>query len=144
MGRPSKPITVTQSLAELKGLHSMPPSKRVLLLLQVWYQFVGKKIMQYDKQTQEHMLEMVSSWKQSGLSQKAFCEQNNIRYYVFHYWYKRYRDRSSCKPTGFVQLEVERSSSHQCFANIEVVLADGKRILFHQPVSSDYLKSVIS
>ena len=100
--------------------------------------------MQYDKQTQEQMLEMVSSWKQSGLSQKAFCEQNNIRYYVFHYWYKRYRDRPSCKQTGFVQLEVEHSSSHQCFANIEVVLADGKRILFHQPVSSDYLKSVIS
>ena len=100
--------------------------------------------MQYDKQTQEHMLEMVSSWKQRGSSQKAFCELNNIRYYVFHYWYKRYRNRPSCKQTGFVQLQVERSSPYQCFADIEVVLADGKRILFHQPVSSHYLKSVIS
>lgn len=30
-------------------------------------------------------------------------------------------------------------------ANIEIVLRDGgKRILFHQPVSSDYLKVIIS
>ena len=100
--------------------------------------------MQYDKLTQEHMLAMISSWKQSGLSQKAFCQQNNIRYYVFHYWYKRYRDLASSNKPGFVQLEVKPSSSTECFANIEVLLADGKRILFHQPVSSDYLKAVIS
>ncbi len=32
---------------------------------------------------------------QSGLSQKQYCEQNNIRYYVFHFWNKRYKDNTT-------------------------------------------------
>ena len=88
---------------------------------------------------------MVESWKQSGLSQKAYCEQNQIRYHVFHYWYKRYRDEqlNNSDPT-FIPLTVKPSFSNATCANIEVVLADGKRILFHQPVSCDFLKAVIS
>ena len=102
--------------------------------------------MQYDEQTQTQMFAMVASWKQSGLSQKQYCEQNNIRYYVFHYWYKRYKDiQAPEKDAGFVALNVKPSlSSDSCNAGIELLLPDGKRILFHQPVSSDYLKALIS
>jgi len=39
----------------------------------------------------DRMFELIEQWQQSGLSQKAFCEQHSIRYYVFHYWYRRYR-----------------------------------------------------
>jgi hypothetical protein len=101
--------------------------------------------MQYDKNTQDKMFALISSWKQSGLSQKAYCEQNRIRYYVFHYWYKRYRDEqlNSSEP-AFIPLNVKPSFSDATCANIEVVLADGKRILFHQAVSSDFLRAVIS
>ena len=87
----------------------------------------------------------MSAWKQSGLSQKAWCEQNGLRYYVFHYWYKRYRDKKSDgSEPAFIPLTVKPSFSDAACANIEVVLADGKRILFHQAVSSDFLKAVIS
>ena len=44
--------------------------------------------MQKDEATREQMFKMISTWQQSGLSQKSFCEQNGIRYHVFHYWYK--------------------------------------------------------
>jgi hypothetical protein len=101
--------------------------------------------MQYDKQTQEGMFKTIASWKQSGLSQKAYCEQHNIRYYVFHYWYKRYRDEHlSTREASFISVDVNPDSSSTLCANIEVVLPDGKRILFHQAVSSDFLRSVIS
>lgn len=101
--------------------------------------------MQYDKQSQEDMLQMIGSWKQSGLSQKAYCEQNNIRYYVFHYWYKRYRDQQSEVIDGaFVPLNVKPSTFPVTNSAIEVLLPDGKRILFHQPVGPDYLKALIS
>ena len=102
--------------------------------------------MQYDEQTQQQMLSMIASWKQSGLSQKAYCEQNNIRYYVFHYWYKRYKDiQTPQQDTGFVPLNVKPSISLDTSnAGIELLLPDGKRILFHQAVSSDYLKALIS
>ena len=102
--------------------------------------------MQYDQQTQQQMFAMVASWKQSGLSQKQYCKQNNIRYYVFHYWYKRYRDQQTpLKDAGFVPLDVKNSASfNDGSAAIELLLGDGKRILFHSTVSSDYLKSLIS
>ena len=101
--------------------------------------------MQYDKHTQEKMFASISFWKQSGLSQKAYCEQNRIRYHIFHYWYKRYRDeQSNSSESAFIPLTVKPSFSDATCANIEVVLADGKRILFHQAVSSDFLKAVIS
>jgi hypothetical protein len=101
--------------------------------------------MQYDKNTQEQMFGLISSWKQSNLSQKAWCEQNQIRYHVFHYWYKRYRhEQSNSSEPAFIPLTVKPSFSDATCANIEVVLADGKRILFHQPVSCDFLKAVIS
>ena len=101
--------------------------------------------MQYDKNTQEQMFAIISSWKQSNLSQKAYCEQNQLRYHVFHYWYKRYRNQKSrSTEPAFIPLNVKPSFSDTTCVNIEVVLADGKRILFHQPVSSDFLKAVIS
>jgi hypothetical protein len=101
--------------------------------------------MHYDKNTQEQMFAIIASWKQSGLSQKAWCEQNKIRYYVFHYWYKRYRDeQSNNSEPAFIPLNIKPPLSDTSCANVEVVLADGKRILFHQAVSSDFLKAVIS
>lgn len=100
--------------------------------------------MQYDKDKQEQMYAMVGSWKQSGLSQKAYCEQNNIRYYVFHYWYKRYRDElAGGDSPAFIPLDVNPAPSNAMCAGVELVLPDGKRILFHEPISSDFLKAVI-
>ncbi len=101
--------------------------------------------MPYDKNIQDKMFALISSWKHSGLSQKAYCEQSQLRYHVFHYWYKRYRDeQSNCSEPAFIPLNVKPSFSDATCANIEVVLADGKRILFHQAISSDFLKAVIS
>jgi hypothetical protein len=101
--------------------------------------------MQYDKNTQKQMFAMVADWKQSGLSQRAWCEQKQIRYHIFHYWYKRYRDeQSKSSERAFIPLNVKPSFSDAACANIEVILADGKRVLFHQAVSSSFLKAVIS
>ena len=101
--------------------------------------------MQYDKQIQEDMFKMVGSWKQSGLSQKAYCEQNNIRYHVFHYWYKRYRDEQDAgEDVAFIPLNVKPSTFPVPNSAIEILCPDGKRILFHHTVSSDFLKALIS
>lgn len=97
--------------------------------------------MQYDQQVQQQMFTMITSWQRSGLSQKAYCEHNHIRYHLFHYWYKRYKHAQAAHEDGFVALSVKPAVTH---AAIEVLLADGKRILFHQPVTSDFLKALIS
>ena len=102
--------------------------------------------MQKDEATREQMFKIVEAWQQSGLSQKFFCEQNGIRYHVFHYWYKCFRDlQCPAKNEGFIPIKIQRSNTaNTASSHVELVLADGKRLLFHQPVSSDYLKHLIS
>jgi hypothetical protein len=88
----------------------------------------------------QQMFGYIDQWQQSGLTQKAFCVQVNLAYHIFHYWYRRYRIAES-KPASFIKLGV---SSPSVSSSMELVLADGKRLLFHQPVSPDYLKALIS
>ena len=101
--------------------------------------------MQKDEATREQMFKMISTWQQSGLTQKAFCEQNAIRYHVFHYWYKCFRNMQiPTKDEGFIPLSIQPSCvMNSSSAFVELMLTDGKRLLFHQPVSSDYLKAII-
>jgi hypothetical protein len=98
--------------------------------------------MQSSEEIKQQMFAHIEQWKQADLSQKAYCEQHNLFYHVFHYWYKRYRDNQSMKPAStFVELQVQQSTMQPA---VELLLPDGKRFLFHQPVSSDYLKALIS
>jgi hypothetical protein len=96
-----------------------------------------------DIQVREQKFSIITSWQQSGLSQKAYCEQNGLRYYVFHYWYKCFRNlQLPAKGEGFIPLSIKPSTATNGYpAHVELLLPDGKRLLFHQPVSSDYLKS---
>src|SRR4051812_39300409 len=107
--------------------------------------------MQYENQTQQQMFSMIACWQQSGLTQKAYCEQHSILYHVFHYWYKKYRDaQPSDKQADFIALHLQQPSAAHSYpapatgAHMELLLPDGRRLLFHQPVSADYLKVLIS
>ncbi len=100
--------------------------------------------MRLQPEVRQQMFAMIEQWHTSGLTQKAFCEQRAIRYYVFHYWYKRYRlqqDGAENNTGSFVKLQVVKPSSG---GPIEINFPGGIRILFHEPVSSNYLKSLIS
>ena len=90
---------------------------------------------------QEEMFNRIDRWQKSGLTQKAFCGQINLSYHIFHYWYKRYRMANNHSASSFVKLAV---SSPSTASHTELVLPDGRRLLFHQPVSTDYLRALIS
>ena len=96
--------------------------------------------MESKEQLRQHQFAMIVSWQQSGQSQKQFCLQNNIGYHVFHYWYKVYRNQQATDGGSFVALNI----APQLQANVEVHLTDGRRIVFHQPVSVDFLKALIA
>ena len=92
----------------------------------------------------QQMFKLIEQWRTSGLAQKAFCEQQSIRYYVFHYWYKRYRMQQSGLPDNagsFVKLQVAKPSPG---GSIEINYPGGIRLIFHEPVSSSYLKALVS
>jgi hypothetical protein len=87
----------------------------------------------------EH-LAMIAAWQQSGQSQKQYCLQNNVAYHKFHYWYKVYRDQQSAGSGSFVALNITSPTQ----GNLELHLVDGRRIIFHQPVSVEFLKALIA
>jgi hypothetical protein len=98
--------------------------------------------MQSKEEVQQQMFGYIDQWQQSTLTQKAFCQQINLSYHIFHYWYKRYRiTDEQTSASSFKKLRV---STPSVCSSMELVLPDGKRLLFHQPVSSDYLKALIS
>lgn len=87
----------------------------------------------------------IKRWQQSGLSQKVWCEQNHMAYHVFHYWYRRFRNQSleteaATKP-GFVQLQVQDRFSGAPWC--ELVLANGQKLFFHQPVPAEFIKRLL-
>ncbi len=100
--------------------------------------------MQSKEEIRKQKFLMTEAWQQSGLSQKAWCAQQNISYHIFHYWYKQYRAAQSPHQSDrFIPLQVQPSLSDGC-AQLELLLVDGRRLLFHSPVSSDYIKAIIS
>src|SRR5206468_12827525 len=100
--------------------------------------------MQQGEQVRAQMYAHIKQWKQSGLSQKLYCEQQTVKYHVFHYWYKLYRDQHQqaaqapqpTSPAAFIPLTLSASPAA---AFVELHLAGGHHLLFHQPVSADYL-----
>lgn len=88
-------------------------------------------------------IQIIEKWKHSGLSQKDFYQQQNIPAHVFYYWHKCYRNQQQQNMTnpsgGFIQLTASTSAG-----NIELHLPGGARVVFNGPVSSDFLKALIS
>lgn len=95
------------------------------------------------EQIKQQMFDKILEWQKSGLTQKAYCRHHNLAYHVFHYYYRRFRLKENEKPASFIKLQV--SSDHESLsAHTELVLPDGKRLLFHQGVSVAFLKSLIN
>jgi hypothetical protein len=91
------------------------------------------------------MFKGIDRWKQSGLSQKDWCERNHVSYATFHYWYRRYRNLDASVEEGtdsFVQLMVSGGGSTDGWC--ELSMPDGRRLVFHQAVGADFLKHLMS
>jgi hypothetical protein len=68
--------------------------------------------MQKDLKVREQVFSLITSWQQSRLSQKLFCHQTSLRYHVFHYWYKCFRDaKLAAQEQGFVALNLKTTPS---------------------------------
>ena len=97
-------------------------------------------IMRNNPETRQQMFEVIELWKQSGLSQRAFCEQQSLKFHTFYYWYKRHKQENNndSSQSSFLKLQVVAASS------VEIHFPGGIRLVFHEAVSSGYLKSLIS
>ena len=57
---------------------------------------------------QVEMLSLIEQWQESGKTQQAFCQQNNLTYTTFYYWLKRYR--RGVDESSFLPIEVSSGS----------------------------------
>ncbi|MBK7097228.1 MAG: helix-turn-helix domain-containing protein [Sphingobacteriales bacterium] len=84
-------------------------------------------------------LEMIEAWQQSGLSQRAFCEKNNITHSTFYYWYRVYKS-SEEKTDSFVPLTITRQADEL------MTLTGSNGIRLQLPISSgaaDFVKQLL-
>lgn len=91
------------------------------------------------------MFSLIENWQRSGLSQKSFCEEQQIKSHVFYYWYKCFRIQNNTLVVQPAKRFIElRSQAILPEASIELLLANGHRILFHQPIAVSFIKAIIS
>ena len=101
-------------------------------------------MMRNNAEVKSNMFSHIDQWKSSNQSQKSYCIEHGIPYHVFHYYFKRYREvhvkRNEDMPS-FVKLRLDPPG---VMAHAELILPDGKRLVFHQAVSSAFLKALIT
>jgi hypothetical protein len=95
------------------------------------------------KSVQQRMFKELTCWQQSGLTHKDWCEKNKLAYGAFHYWYRRYRAEEPCAYKDhvgdrFVPLMIDSSQASTGWC--ELLLNDGKKLVFHEPVNAEFLK----
>jgi len=63
--------------------------------------------MQYSKEDKQQHLE---HWRKSGLSQSAYCRENNLKLATFHYWKIQADKGVKSTVTPFIPTTVKASS----------------------------------
>jgi hypothetical protein len=79
--------------------------------------------MEKQDRTQE-MYDLVEPWQQSGVSQKQFSAEHNIKLPTFMDWIKKHRFQKQ-DIDGFARVELSQHRLQSTTARIEVALADG-------------------
>lgn len=92
--------------------------------------------------SQEKMFGLVDQWRCSGLPKKEFCIKHQIANATFHYWFKKYKNKDAIVPSTFIPVRIKEQNPTHAFA--ELVLADGKKIVFYNPVDACFLKALLA
>ena len=90
------------------------------------------------------MFRHIEAWKQSGLSQKEYCQRHMVAYHLFPYWTKRYRMRQeeSVEKKGFVSVEV--SDAVAPVPVMELSGPGGLRLKFYKQPDASFIKDLLS
>ena len=90
----------------------------------------------------EFWVQRVNVWQQSGLSQKAWCDQHGVSPSQFSYWKRKLQAvhvNSDTTPCSFVPAVVEDTvfSAHQTSSSITVTFPNGVTVsgIDHQNLS---------
>ena len=85
------------------------------------------------KNSEKRMFELVEQWKQSNKSMKIFAEENNLTYFTFQYWCRKFKEKKITKPNnssaGFIPVTIkEPQKTSSKIPQIEFHLPNGIEI----------------
>ena len=84
------------------------------------------------------------SWKASGLTQQAYCEQEGISYRSFVYQHNRLMSQSKKAPLKFIEAKPAPAVTNSHVAGLQLMLPNGIRIGIGAEVNSALLQTVLS
>lgn len=95
-----------------------------------------------DKQsrTAEEIARLKQLWSESGKSKKQFTDEHGINYMTFIGWFSS-KKKSVVRKSGFVPVAISHDVLTRPFA--EISFSKGHRVVFHQPVSADFLQALL-
>jgi|TARA_Y100000031_G_C8106591_1_gene331316 hypothetical protein len=64
----------------------------------------------------QHWQKTIDDCRASGLTQKAFCQQRNIKIHTFHYWLKKISEKQTSEGS-FIPFQTTESAAK---ANIQI------------------------
>jgi len=104
--------------------------------------------MRNNDQNRIERLAMLEAWRQSGLSKRAYSQQQHISYHTLQYWCKKTKRASGTSrplPGGkaFLPLKIKPSSCPSSHTFCELITAGGKRLIFHPGVEACFLKTLL-
>ena len=97
-----------------------------------------------NQSTQQSMFLLITQWKDSGKSQKEFCDEHAVTYSKFHYWLQKYRHQQpiDSASSSFVRVQIA-GEALPCAVGLEVVYPDGRRLIFKHPVEALFLRNLM-
>lgn len=90
---------------------------------------------------QEYWEKHYASYQKSGLSQRAYCKRNDLKYWTFNKWKKRL-DKDS-PATDFQEISVQLLQDNSSNDRIEILLESGMKILIPDNFSPNSLRGII-
>lgn len=79
------------------------------------------------------------SWRQSGLSQRRYCDQAGLGYYGFRYWYDKLTSEDAPQ-SAFSEIRLPAPAGS---SQIEIEYPGGTRLRLHGYFPPEYIKSLI-
>ncbi len=102
------------------------------------------------RRTAGDMFPVIAKYLASNLTQKTFCQQENLNYKTFHYWLKKYRAHQGAHglkkstDSGAALLPVHITpAAPTSGAPCEISYPNGITIRFSQPVGAELLRQLI-
>lgn len=91
--------------------------------------------------TLEKMFELIKTCQESGMNNKAFCEQHGIGQAMFYYWKKKYNQSQLASEGKFISVRIKDNQVQT--GEIEICYPNGVRLKLSQGIDLSIIRSFI-